>query len=153
MTLNLSGATGTGSSGDAAGDTLSGIEHVLGSGGDDQFLLGFGHGWSIDGGAGHDSVTLADNSGSVDAASLAAILTHTEEIDFTGSNVDANLTVDANFIQSIVGNGNDSTLTLRFDGGDSLAVDASAHYDQSGNDYTFYSDAAMTTVVARLSVA
>jgi hypothetical protein len=38
------------------------------------------------------------------------------------------------------------------DGNDSLSFDAAAHYTQSGNDYTLYSDSSMTTEVAKLSV-
>jgi hypothetical protein len=39
------------------------------------------------------------------------VLSHVETIDFTASDVTANLTVDSNFIQSIVGAGNSSHLT------------------------------------------
>ncbi|QUT08262.1 hypothetical protein KFK14_13940 [Sphingobium phenoxybenzoativorans] len=153
INLNLSTATGTGTGGDAQGDTLSGIEHILGSGNNDSFTLNLSAGWSVDGGAGQDTVTMAANSGTVNQAALLGVLSNVERIDFTASNVTANLTVDSSFIQSIVGAGNSSHLTLAKDGADTITIDPAAHYSVSGSDYTFYSDAGMTTQVAQLTIA
>jgi hypothetical protein len=37
--------------------------------------------------------------------------------------------------------------------GDTFSFDSSAHFTQTGNDYTLYSDASMTTQVAQLTIA
>jgi hypothetical protein len=126
---------------------------VIGSGFGDLFTLSLGTGFSLDGGAGSDTVTLADNSGTVSAAQLLGVLSSTETIDFTGTGTAADLTVDANFIQSIASAGNASNLTVKFDAGDTLQIANGAFYQQSGSDYTFYSDSNMTTTVAQLTVA
>ena len=152
IALDLSTTTGTGSLGDASGDSLSGIEQVIGTSFDDGFTLNLSANWSVNGGAGYDTVTMANNSGSISASNLLGVLSNVDDIDFRGSDVQANLTIDANFIQSLVGNGNSSHLTVNFDGDDGLTIDPSAHYAQNGNEYTLYSDASMTTEVARLSV-
>jgi hypothetical protein len=60
--------------------------------------------------------------------------------------------MDSTVIQSLVGAGNSSSLTIDLDGNDSLSIGAGAFYTQVGNDYTFYSDAAHTTQTAHLSV-
>ena len=152
ISLNLSTATGTGSAGDANGDTLTGIENVTGSAGNDSFTLGLSSGWHVDGGAGTDSVSIAANSGSLTQASLVGILSHVETINFSASNVIGTLTMDASVIQSLVGAGNSSILTVDLDGNDSVAVNSGAFYSQVGNDYFFYSDAGHTTQTAKLSV-
>ncbi|MET0362858.1 MAG: calcium-binding protein, partial [Sphingobium sp.] len=148
------GATGSGTAGDASGDTLSGIEKILGSGYNDNFTLSLGNGWSVDGGAGNDAVHLAANSGSVTAANLMGVLSHVEEIDFTNSNVMANLTIDAAFIQSMVGAGTSSALTIKLDGNDSisLATVPNYSYDNAGH-YILYDNSNPTQEVARLTVA
>ena len=151
ITMTLA-ATGSGTTGDAAGDSLSGIERVIGSSFDDQFTLTMGNGWSIDGGAGNDTVHLAAGSGTVTAAQLSGVLSHVEDIDFTSAGTTANLTVDASLIQTLVGAGNASHLTVNFDAGDTLNVAASAFYTQSGADYTFYTDVSHTTQIAQLTV-
>ena len=151
ITLTLA-ASGIGSTGDASGDSLSGIEQVIGSGLDDQFTLTLGNGWSVDGGAGSDTVHLAAGSGTVSAAQLSGVLSQVEDIDFTSAGTSANLTVDASLIQSLVGAGNGSHLTVNFDAGDTLNVAAGAFYTQSGADYTFYTDASHTTQIAQLTV-
>ena len=153
VTLDLSTAVGSGSSGDASGDVLNGISRVIGSSLDDHFTLGLGNGWSIDGGGGNDTVSLAANSGTVNQAQLASVLSHVGDIDFTGTNVSGDLTIDASFIQSVVGAGNGSHLTINLDGNDTLSIAAGAYSSHLGADYTFYSDSNMTTTVATLTVA
>lgn len=142
-----------GQRGDAAGDSLSGVESVIGSSFGDMFTLALGYSFSIDGGGGSDSVAIAENAGAVSSAQLASVLSRVETIDFTASGTNANLTVDAAFIQGVAGAGNASQLTLAFDAGDTLQIANGAFYTQTGNDYTFYSDSSMTTTVAQLTVA
>jgi len=151
LTINGVGSA-TGTSGEAQGDVLSGIEAVIGSSYADQFTLSLGNGWSIDGGAGSDTVHLAANSGTVTQSSLTTVLSHVEDIDFTASGTAASLTISASFIQSLVGAGNASALTVNLDSNDTISVGAGAYYSQSGADYTFYSDAAHTTQIAKLTV-
>ena len=153
IALDLEAGGGTGSAGDAAGDVLTGITSVIGSGYDDQFTLALGQGWKVDGGAGNDTVHLVANSGVVTAAQLTGVLTHIEDIDFTASGTSANLTIDANFIQQIVGAGTASHLTINLDGNDTIAMANGIYYAHTGSDYTIYSDAAMTQVAAKLTVA
>ncbi|MGO1074130.1 beta strand repeat-containing protein [Inquilinus sp. CA228] len=57
-------ATGTGTGGDAEGDTLSGIENIVGSGFDDVFFASAAAN-SFQGGAGIDTVTYAQSTGTV----------------------------------------------------------------------------------------
>ena len=147
------GGAGTGTAGDAAGDSLSGIEKVIGSALGDNFTLTLGAGWSLDGGAGNDTVALAANSGLIGTAQLTGVLSHVETLDFTSSNTSANLAVSASFIQSLVGAGNSSALTVHFDGNDTVSIAGGSFYDHTGNDYTFYSDSSLTTQVAKLTVA
>ena len=84
VTVNL--ATGTGSGGDAAGDTLSGIEVVVGSGFNDS-LTGDGGANTLDGGAGNDS--LAGGAGSDSLIGGAG--TDTADYSASGSGVTVNL--------------------------------------------------------------
>lgn len=153
LTLGAGGAgTGTGSGGDAAGDTLTGIEAVLGSSFADSFTLPLGNGFAVDGGGGADTVALAANAGKVSSAQLASVLSRVETIDFTASGTNASLAVDASFVQNLAGAGNASHLTVDFNAGDTLQIANGAFYAQTGNDYTFYSDSSMTTTVAQLTV-
>lgn len=151
LTLGTGGA-GTGSGGDAAGDTLSGIEAVLGSNFADSFTLSLGSGFAVDGGSGTDTVALAANAGTVSSAQLASVLSRVETIDFNASGTNASLTVDASFVQTLAGAGNASRLTVDFNAGDTLQIANGAVFAQNGNDYTFYSDSSMTTTVAQLTV-
>ena len=84
VTVNL--ATGTGSGGDAAGDTLSGIEVVVGSGFNDS-LTGDGGANTLDGGAGND--TLAGGAGS--DSLIGGTGTDTADYSASGSGVTVNL--------------------------------------------------------------
>ena len=84
VTVNL--ATGTGSGGDAAGDTLSGIEVVVGSGFNDS-LTGDGGANTLDGGASND--TLAGGAGS--DSLIGGTGTDTADYSASGSGVTVNL--------------------------------------------------------------
>ncbi|WP_309737102.1 cadherin domain-containing protein [Sphingomonas sp. SORGH_AS_0742] len=151
MTLGMGSGQGVGTSGAANGDTLNGIERVIGTDYDDQFVLSLSGGISIDGGAGNDMVTLAPGSGSVTNTDLTSVLSHVEEISFTQNNVRANLTVDADFIRALAGAGNSSHLTLHTDGNDTLTM--GANVVQNGNEYTFYSDSSHQLQIASLTLA
>ena len=152
LDLSAGHGAGSGTAGAAAGDTLSDIEHVVGSGYDDHFLLDPSAGISIDGGGGHDSVTMADHSGTLGNADLSGLLSHVEEISLTGNDVAGNLTIDADFIRGIAGAGDASSLTLHTDGNDTIAIAAGAHFAHNGNEYDFYSDASHNHQVATLSL-
>ncbi|MFE8583487.1 cadherin domain-containing protein [Sphingomonas sp. NCPPB 2930] len=151
MTLGMGSGQGVGTSGAANGDTLNGIERVIGTDYDDQFVLSLSGGISIDGGAGNDMVTLAPGSGSVTNTDLTSVLSHVEEISFTQNNVSANLTVDADFIRALAGAGNSSHLTLHTDGNDTLTM--GGNVVQNGNEYTFYSDSSHLHQIASLTLA
>ncbi|HEX8415904.1 MAG TPA: hypothetical protein VF637_18770, partial [Sphingomicrobium sp.] len=83
---------------------------------------------------------------------LSSVLTNSENLDFTASGVDANLSIDAGFLQSIAGAGNASHLTLRMDAADTFTIDPTATVTQNGSDYIFYSDSSMNTEVARMTL-
>jgi hypothetical protein len=135
-------------------DTLTGIESVIGSAFGDLFQLSLTPGWNVNGGSGgYDVVALANGSGTVTSGMLQGVLGNIDEIDFTGTGVDGSLTIGSSFIQSVVGTGTGSQLTIKLDGSDSLTIESGSFYQQAGNDYTFYSDGFMTTEVARLSVS
>lgn len=126
---------------------------MIGSSLCDSFTLSLGTGFSIDGGAGSDTVALASGAGAVSAAHLSSVLGRVETIDLTSSRSNANLTVDASFIQGITGARSASHLTLDFNAGDTLQIANGAFYSQTGNDYTFYNDSSLTTTVAQFTVA
>ena len=84
---------------------------------------------------------------------MTGVLSHVEDIDFTSSGTAANLSVSASFIQSLVGAGNASALTVNLDGNDTINVAAGAFYTHTGADYVFYSDATKATQIAKLTVA
>ena len=151
VTLNLA-ATGSGTTGDATGDTLNGIENVIGSAGNDNFTLALGNSWTIFGGAGSDTVALADNSGVVTETDLLNDMFQIETLDFRSTGTDANLTIDASFIQQLVGQGTSSHLELSFDAGDNWTAAAGSFSQAVGADHVFYSDATLTTEIARLTV-
>ncbi|MFC3594432.1 calcium-binding protein, partial [Novosphingobium piscinae] len=151
LTLDGTGS-GSGTLGDASGDSLSGIERVLGSAFSDDFTLTLGNGWSVDGGAGTDSVHFAANSGTIVESQLTGVLTNVEVLDFTSGATSANLTVSASFIQSLVGAGNASALTIDIDSNDNFAIGAGSFVDVQGSDYLFYSDASMSTQIAKMTV-
>ncbi|WP_298197508.1 calcium-binding protein, partial [Novosphingobium sp.] len=153
LTLNGAG-TGTGTLGDANGDQLSGIERVLGSAYNDNFTLSLGNGWTIDGGAGTDTVGFAANSGTITESQLTGVLTNTEVLDFTSSGTAANLSVTSSFIQSLVSAGNASAIQINIDANDTISIGAGSfvNYDSGTNAYTFYSDSSLTTQVAKMTV-
>jgi hypothetical protein len=154
ISLDLTGTTGTGSAGDASGDTLTGIESVIGSAFGDLFQLSLTPGWNVNGGSGgYDVVALANDSGTVTAGMLQGVLGNIDEIDFTGTGVDGSLTIGSSFIQSVVGGGTGSQLTIKLDVSDSLTIESGSFYEKSGTNYTFYSDSSLQTEVARLSVS
>ncbi|PCG14153.1 MULTISPECIES: cadherin domain-containing protein [Sphingomonas] len=151
ISLNLSAANGSGTGGEANGDTLTGIEHVLGSAFDDQILLNLNTGISFDGLGGRDTVTLTDIGRAITAGDLSR-LSHVEEISFTGNNVQANMTIDADFIRNMAGQGNDSYLTITKDANDTINIAAGAEVVHNGNTWEFYSDSSHTVKIATLAM-
>ncbi len=91
-------------------------------------------------------------SGTIGNAQLTGVLSQIEDIDFTAAGANAALTMDAATIQSLVGAGNASSLTLHVDGDDTITIANDAFYTQSGNDYVFYTDNTLATEAARLSI-
>lgn len=96
--VNVNLATGTGLGGDAQGDTLSGIENVIGSAYDDT-LTADGHANALTGGNGIDTVSLAMSSAAVRVDLTAGI----------GTGGDAEGDTYAT-IENIVGSGFNDTL-------------------------------------------
>ncbi len=80
------------------------------------------------------------------------VLSKVEDISFTSAGTNATLTMDAATIQSLVGAGNSSSLTLHVDVGDSVAIANGSFFTQSGGNYIFYTDNTLSTEAARLSV-
>ncbi|MCZ8186879.1 MAG: cadherin domain-containing protein [Beijerinckiaceae bacterium] len=189
VTVNL--ATGSGSGGDAAGDTFIDIENVFGSANDDS-LTGtsgvntirggngndtirgnggidqlFGNAGNdtfildldvqstsltIDGGADQDAVSVV-GTGTLTLGQLS-FMTNVETIDFEAAGVAADFTnftaTDATNVLGTSGPGN--TLTFKMDGNDTFTVAAGEHFTQTGSDYTFFTDATLTTELAKVSI-
>ena len=127
--------------------------------GDDLFIIDDSSlmlGTTINGGSGNNSVNISANSGTVGDAELVASLTNIQSIDFTASNVNASLNLSGSQISQMSG-GAANTLTLHFDGNDSLNItDPGTNYSVGvpvGNTttYTFFDDPAHTNVVAHLA--
>jgi hypothetical protein len=140
--LALSATSGSGSAGAALGDTLSGIEKVIGSAGADTFILSGGD-WDIDGAGGRDLVRFADSYGAVSDADLAGVFSNIEELDFRQPGVQASLTIDSDFIRDLVGAGASSELTLYMNANDSWQIDTAVN----ANTYTQSTVSGVTTVV------
>ncbi len=148
ITLDLS--TGIGSGGDAAGDTLSGIEQVIGSASNDTFTYGSS---LIDlyGGGGTDHVNFSQ---AVNQNDILLHIHQVEELDFTASGVNQTLNVGASDIQAITGAGINSVLTISKDTGDTISIASGSEYTSntigSTTTYLFYTDATHTTQTASL---
>jgi Tol biopolymer transport system component len=144
VTVDL--AAGTGSGGDAAGDSIDGVEAVLGSAfddtltgdGNDNFLLGMGGADQLDGGAGTDlanyvfspaGVTINLSNGTAKGGDAAGdVLTSIENV--AGSNLDDTLTGDDN-PNTLLGLDGDDVLTGR--GGDDILTGAAGMDTFEGN--------------------
>ena len=170
--MNLDGTASSG--GDAAGDTLTSIEHVIGSAsadtlngtaaaetldggaGDDilrvdtvQLNLG---GFGVDGGTGSDTVNL-NGAGTLDSeVNLTSVLNNVEIIDFTGVGVDANLVLSGADVQSMTDGSN--ALRFEFDAGDSLAftnpADVTSSTVGTTTTHSIWTDNTHTTLMATL---
>ncbi len=144
VTVNLAAGTGTG--GDAAGDSFDGVEAVIGSAfadtltgdGGDNFLLGMAGADAIDGGGGTDlanyalspaAVTINLSNGTAKGGDAAGdVLTSIENV--AGSNHDDTLTGDDNPNTLLGLDGND-VLTGR--GGDDILTGAGGTDTFEGN--------------------
>jgi Ca2+-binding RTX toxin-like protein len=151
VTVNL--ATGSTSGGHSAGDSFVSIEGVIGSGYDDSLTAGSLSSF-FDGGAGFDTLTIAENIASLSVADLVSLVTNVEYIDMSSSAVTAALTdFRASDAMSILGtSGPGNTLTLDLDAGDSFSVAAGEFVSLVGTTYTFYDDAQNTNELARVTV-
>ena len=162
-TLDAGGGTNRLEGGDGA-DTLigtTGDDKMFGGDGDDTFVLDSsqlsfaGAGLEVHGDAGADTLILTTGApATVSAATLAQVVTGVETIDFRTTNISADFTnftsAEATSILGASGPGN--TLTLKFNGDDTFTVAAGEHFTQSGADYTFYADVALTTEIAKVSI-
>jgi Ca2+-binding RTX toxin-like protein len=139
--INLNLDTFTGSTGDAAGDSFSDIETIIGSAFNDQFTVGTQF-YDINGGGGVDSVVF--NNGWSEAQILSS-LHAVDTLDFTAAGVNQVFAFSAADVQSLVGNGNSSSLSIFKNAGDTITIDAAADtYTNVGGTYTFYADNTLT---------
>jgi Ca2+-binding RTX toxin-like protein len=156
-------------SGDAGSDTLygdDGADILFGDGGADVLYGGTGDdllslngssfslaGVIADGGSGYDSVTV-DSAANITMANLVSVLTNVEQIDLSqaGVNVDMNNTTAAQVTSILSTSGPGVTLTIDTDAGDNYTVAAGEHFTQAANLTTFYTDASLTTELARVQV-
>jgi serralysin len=162
VTLGSAGS-GSGSSGFANGDSLAGIERIIGSGFTDTFHVTPDQGWIIDGADALDVVRFANNSGNIDNSDLVGLFSQVEQIDFTGTNVKASVTVSAALVQSLDGDGNVSEVFFRVNSDDIIAIDPTTppgtfvdSRDEDGiGEVVFYSSATIApeNIVARFTVA
>lgn len=111
--------TGSTSAGDAAGDTLIGIENLIGSGNNDTLIAAAGA--RIDGGAGSDTAIVTHlGGGSVSMATIASLLSNVEALSIRSDGYNTQTTFTAADIQHIVNSGAASSLTVLADSGDSF---------------------------------
>jgi Ca2+-binding RTX toxin-like protein len=151
IALNLDSFSG--STGEAAGDSFSNIDAVIGSAFNDQFTVGSQF-YDINGGSGTDTV-IFNNAWS--EAQILSSLQGVDQLNFTTAGVNASFAFDANDVQSLVGGGNSSVLNVFANAGDAISVNATAGtFDTvSGGGvttYTFYNDLAHTTQTGVLVV-
>jgi Ca2+-binding RTX toxin-like protein len=165
---SLSGGGGADTlDGGGGNDTLDGTASVtpklFGGSGDDLLILDTANleqgGTIASGGSGQDELRLLDN-GSLNpvlepAFDLVGKVSGIEKIDASGANVifDAR-DLTASDIRSILDLSGPSTgtLTLDLDANDQFSIAAGQHTSQAGNVTTFYSDATLTTEIARVAV-
>jgi hypothetical protein len=149
-------------------DTLIGsgslIPNFLGGEGDDLLILDTQSfeqvGAVANGGSGNDTLTLQDNGVFNPVLEInwdiVGKVSGIETIDATGSNVIFNGTsTTAADVRSILGlssPGGTGTLTLDLDANDYFTVGPGEFTSQSANITTFYSDATLTTEIARVAV-
>jgi Ca2+-binding RTX toxin-like protein len=154
--ITLDFATPGNSAGDAAGDSFSSIETIIGTTFNDSFTVGSQF-YDISGGGGaSDRVSFSDNSWN--EAQILSSLQAVDELDFTSSGVDTSFAFDASDVQSLVGNGNSSVLNVFSNAGDAISINATAGtYDTNTSTpgvtiYTFYNDTSYTTQLGQLVV-
>ncbi|MBW6512991.1 MAG: VCBS domain-containing protein, partial [Desulfuromonadaceae bacterium] len=166
--------------GEAFGDTYDSIENLLGSafgdrlegdhsdniltgGGGRDFLDGYGGNdifnvssdsadlpYSLNGGAGTDTVALQDLGGTYDLTALANVTTSIEALNINDG-VGTEITVTSADIQRMVGNENASELTILADSGDRLvlgsgSIDPTPFVADLTADYTI-TDGTQTAVI------
>ena len=170
----LANASNTG--GDAQGDKLSNIENITGSAHNDT-LTGDGNANVLDGGTGADTLiggngndtyvinTVGDKvtesaSQGTDTIRISGIssfnlnqlqASNIETLDLKSDTSSNSVTFSASIVQSLVGAGNNSILTLRIGAEDNFTIDNSAALYTQGQSIKFYSDAAHTTQIAQVN--
>ncbi|MCZ8376131.1 MAG: cadherin domain-containing protein, partial [Beijerinckiaceae bacterium] len=144
--------------GGAGNDTIrgnGGIDQLFGEAGNDTFILDLdvqSTSLNIHGGADSDTVNVI-GTGSFTLGQLS-FLTHVETIDFEAAGVSADFTnFTATHATNVLGtSGPGNTLTFKMDGNDTFTVAAGEHFTQTGSDYTFFTDATLTTELAKVSI-
>lgn len=148
--VNVNLATGAGSGGDAAGDTLTGIEYAIGSAFADTITGSAGENF-LWGGAGNDAIYGGDSNDTLHGGSGSDTLYGGEDLDiadYSSSNAAINLNLQAmtvtgghgtgdvlSGIDGVIGSGFDDTL-IGFDQvGLSGDVYTNVMYGGAGNDY------------------
>jgi Ca2+-binding RTX toxin-like protein len=105
------------------------------------------------GGSGYDTLTFT-GAGTVTIAQLAGSVRQIERFVSDATNEIADFTnttsVHVTTILGVSGPGN--TLTIDIGVGDTFTVAAGEFYAQTGNDYTFFSDAGLTNEIARVAL-
>ncbi len=163
--LLLGGAGNDSLWGDQGDDTLvggTGNDTLRGREGDDLLILDSsqlsfaGAGLAAIGDQGADTLRFtASVPGTVDTIQLREVVSSVETIDFRTAGIDASLTdfTGADAVSILDNSGPAANLTLQFDAGDTFSPAAGAFFSQAGNDYTFFTDATLTTEIARVSIA
>ncbi|MCZ8182514.1 MAG: cadherin domain-containing protein [Beijerinckiaceae bacterium] len=132
-----------------------GIDQLFGNAGNDTFILDLdvqSTSLTIDGGAHQDAVNLV-GSGTLTLGQLS-FMTNVETIDFEAAGVAADFTnFTATHATDVLGtSGPGNTLTFKMDGNDTFTVAAGEHFTQTGSEYTFFTDATLTTELAKVSI-
>lgn len=150
LAVNVNLATGSGAGGDAAGDTLTGIEFAVGSAFADTLTGSAAENW-LWGGAGNDAIYAGDSNDTLSGGAGADTLYGGEDLDvadYSGSNAAINLNLQAmtvtgghgtgdvlSGIDGVIGSGFDDTL-IGFDQvGLSGDVYTNLMFGGAGNDY------------------
>lgn len=139
ITLTFSNAnTATGAGGHAAGDQLSNIENVIGSGFDDTFSLNSGAlPTTINGGAGTDTIKLTGLTTSLyDLTPVANLSTSIERIDIrdgVANNIGLSAQDIIDLLDRPTGSTGLATLTILANSGDTITLDAGFTWAQTFN--------------------
>ncbi|MEZ5728395.1 MAG: hypothetical protein R3E48_10600 [Burkholderiaceae bacterium] len=149
--------TGNGSENDLYGGG-GGADSFSGGGGNDAFFVtaaqAIGGGANLvaaDGGTGYDALRISGLTGgaTIDLSQVVPVSSSLEEIDIRGG-TDQTLNISAADVQSLVGQGTASLLTLRVDFGDVINV-TDPYVDYTAGGATIFSDVGKTVQIAQLA--